>query len=227
MVWEVLVKNLEKLMEAKNESPHSLAVKAGLNINAVRDILVGNSRNPRHDTLAALCEVLDAGLGDLYVGSDVIGKVKKTGGVRDRSREYTAAMAVATVAVAELEPAMQVRNNKILSIWKMPRPLLGARLGPDDVEAVVLVKVTGDAMKPEYSPGDMVLVNSHDKTPTDGDFVIFDSFGKPLVRKLQSTGRGKKTMLKIISLNKAYDSDEVPADKIAIYGKVIAKWCWK
>lgn len=54
-----LVDNLKKLMAEKGFNNRSLADAAGLNPTGVRDIIVGNSMNPRRDTINKIAEALD------------------------------------------------------------------------------------------------------------------------------------------------------------------------
>ena len=46
-------------MSERRLTAHGLAVKAELNVNAIRDILSGKSKHPRTDTLNAICKALD------------------------------------------------------------------------------------------------------------------------------------------------------------------------
>ncbi len=61
-----LVINLEKRMRDMGLTQKGLALKAGLNETAVRDILQGRSRDPQLSTLRALSRVLRCGVEDLF-----------------------------------------------------------------------------------------------------------------------------------------------------------------
>jgi transcriptional regulator with XRE-family HTH domain len=53
-----LVARLRQLMQEAGYTQKGLALKAELNETAVRDILIGKSRNPQYQTLSKLARVL-------------------------------------------------------------------------------------------------------------------------------------------------------------------------
>lgn len=55
---KVITENLERLMAEKGFNPSSLAARAGLSHTAVRDILLGKSRNPKLATLEAIANAM-------------------------------------------------------------------------------------------------------------------------------------------------------------------------
>lgn len=61
----VLVQNIERLMAHQGSNPAALAAMAGLNPTGVRDILMGKSRSPRHQTLEKLANALGVSVFDL------------------------------------------------------------------------------------------------------------------------------------------------------------------
>lgn len=54
-----LSETLTALMREKGTNPTALAAAIGRNKTAVRDIMIGKSRNPRRDTLEKLAKELD------------------------------------------------------------------------------------------------------------------------------------------------------------------------
>ncbi len=60
-----LAREIRRRMEAGGFNQKSLARAAGLNQTAVRDILIGKSRHPRHDTLEKLAASLECSVIDL------------------------------------------------------------------------------------------------------------------------------------------------------------------
>jgi transcriptional regulator with XRE-family HTH domain len=60
-----LALKLKNLIEEKNFSVQGLEKKAGLKINAVRNILTGHSKKPSADLVMAVAKALDYPVGDL------------------------------------------------------------------------------------------------------------------------------------------------------------------
>lgn len=61
-----LSENLRRRLKLSGISQKGLAVKAGLNETAVRDIIQGRSRDPQYNTLRAIVRVLGCSVEDLY-----------------------------------------------------------------------------------------------------------------------------------------------------------------
>lgn len=60
-----LVHQLLQRIADKGTNPKRLAIDAGLNENAVRDIIVGNSKNPRIDTIRKIADALNCSVEEL------------------------------------------------------------------------------------------------------------------------------------------------------------------
>lgn len=85
-----LVQNLTRLMKEKDFNQKSLALAAGLNETAVRDILKGKSLNPRLDTLQRLAAALRCHIWDI-TGDAPSGLIKVAGGRQIEIRGFVQA----------------------------------------------------------------------------------------------------------------------------------------
>lgn len=113
----------------------------------------------------------------------------------------------------------------ILAEWTMPADMLRAHTNPG--AKLVVVRVEGDSMEPDYLSGDRVLIDTSRTRPTPpGVFVVWDGLG--LVLKRAELVMGQTPMrLRLSSINSAYQPYEALLDDIHIAGRVIGKWMWR
>jgi len=90
-----------------------------------------------------------------------------------------------------------------------------------DLDRLMLIKVSGDAMAPTLLPGDLLIMDSSitDVSPEGGLFAISCADSEIMIRRLQLMLQDKK--MKIISDNKRYDPIEADRGQVVISGKVI------
>lgn len=208
-------------MRALNLNPFSLAKQAGMSRTAVYDILSGKSRHPRHDTLEKICSVLGCSLGELMARD----------GVTRASR--TAVADARTAAVVEVDlrhvdgVALQVPANgaPVMQEWRLPKDLLRLHTTAE-AQALRIITVQGDSMAPDFRPGERVMVDLADRTPSPpGVFVVWDGFGFVL-KRLEMVPYSAPARVRIVSSNRSYKTHELPAESLSVNGRVIGKWHW-
>ncbi|MBM3482891.1 MAG: helix-turn-helix transcriptional regulator [Alphaproteobacteria bacterium] len=203
MAKSALVRELERRMQAAGLNQKSLALKAGLNETAVRDIRIGRSRNPRTDTLKRLATALGVSVGVLS-GHTPVAAARARPPVRgksprtlapalklrpERSSEFVYVPVYGVSAGAghgmDFEPAGETSRLPFRREW-----LRQVTTAP--VDQLALITVHGDSMAPTLIDGDTVLVDrSQRAVRRDGIFVIRHD-GLLLVKRLQiDPGRGK------------------------------------
>ncbi|NIQ05261.1 MAG: S24 family peptidase, partial [Candidatus Korarchaeota archaeon] len=98
-----------------------------------------------------------------------------------------------------------------MATWEVPKDFVVGRIQGclDDLR---IIKVRGDSMIPDFYPGDRILVDTSDKAPTDGTFIITDQYGSITVKKLQPMFGSNK--VRVISSNPAYPTQEVTLDDL-------------
>jgi Peptidase S24-like len=110
--------------------------------------------------------------------------------------------------------------------WFLPRRFLGAFT--ESPEALVVLRVAGDSMEPDYQAGERVLVDTAHRTPSPpGVYVLWDGFGLVLKRLEILYGSEDPVTVQIMSINPGYPTYTRALDEVHINGRVVGKWVWK
>ena len=169
-----LADEIRRRMEAGGFNQKSLARAAGLNETAVRDILIGKSRHPRHDTVQKIAGALECTAAQLIEPA--------VGGARSDyadelvfvpTYEVEAAAGDGIVINQEYETGrLAFRNDWLRSVTSAM---------PDDL---AVITVHGDSMYPTLADGDTILVDlSQRAAGRDGIYIV--RFGEfVLVKRL-------------------------------------------
>jgi len=215
---------IERRMTALKLNAKSLSKKAGLNDTAVRDILEGRSRNPRHDTLQKIAKALGCTAADLT-------------GEKQRQAPVERMQSGDTVEIAELEvhagSGMGIdgdgtlmasdENVAIVGVHTMPTASFREAYGISSGRIRILA-VKGNSMEPKLWPGQRVMVDIEDKTPSPpGIFVVWD--GLALVLKyVEVMPNSDPLKVRISSANKDFLAYERNLEEAYINGRVIGVW---
>ncbi|QNT78398.1 XRE family transcriptional regulator [Entomobacter blattae] len=93
--------------------------------------------------------------------------------------------------------------------------------------SLIILKVEGDSMEPDYYSGEKVLVDLSKNIPSPpGIYAIWDGY-TVILKRLEIILSSDPTVVKISSINPAYSSYNKKLDEITIKGRVIGKWVWK
>ncbi|MBT6204755.1 MAG: S24 family peptidase [Alphaproteobacteria bacterium] len=207
-----LVRELRRRMALARLSQKRLALVAGLNETAVRDIIAGRSRHPRHDTLEKLAVALDCTVTDL---------IDERGGPSARTGEDSDAF----MLVARYDPEQhQAResltqpNQSVAEIAFQASWL--ATLTPTPVNQLTVVVMDGDSMAPGITSGDSLLVDLTEWSPgADGIYVLRNNGGL-LVKRLSIDPL--RQLVAIGSDNPAYPPlNPIPLTELDLVGRVI------
>ncbi len=91
-------------------------------------------------------------------------------------------------------------------------------LGP----RVIVIEVIGDSMVPALNPGDRVVVDTADRTPSPpGMFVVWDGLGL-VVKRVEYIAHSAPPILRLFSDNGHYAPYERSLGEAQIRGRVIA-----
>lgn len=158
MEMSPLAREITRRMAAGALGQKALALKAGLNETAVRDILVGKSRHPRHDTVEKLAGALGCAVAELLGGAPTAEGDFVLVGVYD----VAAAAGEGIIIEGEHETGkLAFRADWLRSV---------TRARPDEL---AVVTVRGDSMHPTLADGDTILVDLTQRTPlADGIYVV-------------------------------------------------------
>jgi phage repressor protein C with HTH and peptisase S24 domain len=160
MEMSPLAREIARRMEAAGLGQKALALKAGLNETAVRDILVGKSRHPRHDTVEKLAGALGCAMAEL------LGAAREA-----KAPDDFVLVGVYDVAAAAGEGIIiegEYETGKLAFRADWLRTVTRAR--PDEL---AVVTVRGDSMHPTLADGDTILVDLTQRAPlADGIYVV-------------------------------------------------------
>jgi phage repressor protein C with HTH and peptisase S24 domain len=118
---------------------------------------------------------------------------------------------------------MQNGHEKTVAEWQIPAPVI--RIYTDTPsDEIVIARIKGDSMKPEFQPGDRVLVDTLDRLPSpSGVFAIWDGFAQ-IVKRIELVPYSDPPRALLISANRSYEPREVPLSDLIINGRVIGRW---
>ncbi len=211
MAKTALALEIERRMGPAGLTQKGLAIKAGLNETAVRDIRTGKSKHPRHDTVQKLAAALGCSAADLLEPGRAVSVAAP--GLDALIFVPTFDVAAAAGDGTLIDAASETGRLAFREDWI--RSVTTAR--PDQL---AVITVRGDSMFPTLADGDTVLVDRTQKTVRrDGIYVIrFDDF--VLVKRLQiDPVRAKVT---ISCDNRDYPPLEpVDSGSIDVEGRVI------
>ena len=173
-----LAYEIRRRMEAGGFNQKSLARAAGLNETAVRDILIGKSRHPRHDTVQKIAGALDCTAAQLIEPGGAHG-------AREARSEYADELvfvptyAVAAAAGDGIVIDAEYETGRLAFRHDWLRSVTSA--SPDDL---AVITVHGDSMYPTLADGDTILVDLNQRTAgRDGVYIV--RFGEfVLVKRL-------------------------------------------
>lgn len=215
-------REIRRRMDALNLNPLSTATKAKLGRDAVRDILRGKSENPSHETLARIARVLGCSVADLTgerpirsapTASDVVSineldvHVAAGHGFSEDSGAFMAQHEASAVTGVHTYPVDSFRE--------------AYGINPSRIR---IIPVRGTSMEPELWPGQRVMVDIEDKTPSPpGIFVVWDGLGLVL-KYVEVVANSDPLRVRISSAHQAFKPYERNIDEAYINGRVVGVW---
>ncbi len=207
-----LVRELQRRMALARLSQKRLALMAGLNETAVRDIVTGRSQHPRHDTLQKLANALECTVVDLI-------------DERSGPSAPTGDEAAAFLIISRFDPEADKGTASMSSPGGKPSEMAFqaswlARITTTPVNQLAMITMDGDAMEPTIHAGDSLLVDLTQWSPgSDGIYVMRHNGG--IVVKRLSVDPLRQGVV-IASDNPAYpDVEPVTLPKLDLVGRVI------
>lgn len=207
-----LAKELKRRMAALSLSQKGLAQSAGLNDTAVRDIVSGRSRHPRHDTIQKLADALGCSAAELL--DDRTGPVIRAGAEGDGYiliARYDSRLDAGRETLTAKDRSFA--DTAFRAEWL-------ADLTRTPANQLAMVTMQGDSMTPTLADGDQLLVDLTQWSPgTDGIYVVRQ--GEHLLVK-RLTADPMRQQVVMSSDNPAYASlaPLAPAE-IELLGRVI------
>jgi transcriptional regulator with XRE-family HTH domain len=116
-------------------------------------------------------------------------------------------------------------NEKVVAEWRVPSEVVRFYSTAPAAE-LRIITVLGDSMEPTLQPGQRVVVDTGDKTPSPpGIFVVWDGLGL-VVKRVQVLAHSEPTRVRITSDNPKYEPYERTLAEAYIQGRVIGQWRW-
>lgn len=114
-------------------------------------------------------------------------------------------------------------SEKIVAEWQLPTEVVRYHSSAPASE-LRFITVLGDSMEPTLQPGQRVLVDTGDRTPTPpGIFVVWDGLGL-VVKRVQALAHSDPMRVRITSDNPKYEGYERTLAEAYIQGRVIGQW---
>ncbi|WP_281649266.1 S24 family peptidase [Novacetimonas hansenii] len=112
-----------------------------------------------------------------------------------------------------------------VAAWHIPRAFVENYVS--DPSALVILRVSGNSMEPDFMAGERVMVDTAHRVPSpDGVYVLWNGLGVVL-KQLMLVPHSNPPRIRIISINPTYPMDEVDIADLVINGRVVGKWMWK
>lgn len=213
---ERLLKEIDRRSEALDLTDITLAKKAGLGRDAVRDIRRGHSRNPSHAVIAAIAKALGCSV------SDLTGEQRST---PIRARDAITIFEVPTFAQAGPGGDGDIEITRDMAVGEFTFPSSGfrQRFGAAP-EGVFIDEVRGDSQEPTLLSGQPVMIDTRDRRPSPpGIFLCWDGLGM-VFKRIEFVPNSEPPTILLKSDNPRYETYERSLDEVQIYGRVIGAW---
>jgi|TARA_Y100000814_G_C12329378_1_gene400883 transcriptional regulator with XRE-family HTH domain len=180
----VLAKTLTQLMISAGLNQKELAIQAGLNETAVRDIRQGRSQHPRHDTIEKLAKALNCSLMTLLApdtGEQTKFLKEELSNTSNEKCIKAQANILNSVSLPLFDCSFPIQYpldaEKSRMSWPFPQILIDEIAGGDYKKLFALI-VRGDSMSPTIRNGSLAIIDI--KTPymsRDGVYMIYHKGG--------------------------------------------------
>jgi transcriptional regulator with XRE-family HTH domain len=119
----------------------------------------------------------------------------------------------------------EVIQPPVMAQWELPATYL-RQYTSSPTERIKIIRVIGTSMMPDFQPGERVMVDLEDRTPSPpGVFVVWD--GLAVVLKLiEIEPNTDPVRVRIKSKNPDFGTYERTLGEAYIQGRVIGKWTW-
>jgi transcriptional regulator with XRE-family HTH domain len=114
-------------------------------------------------------------------------------------------------------------SERVVAEWQLPTEVVRYHSSAPASD-LRFITVLGDSMEPTLQPGQRVLVDTGDRTPTPpGVFVVWDGLGL-VVKRVQTLAHSDPMRVRITSDNPKYEGYERSLAEAYIQGRVIGQW---
>jgi len=118
-------------------------------------------------------------------------------------------------------------HERVVAQWQIPSAFLRGHTSAP-AERIKIITAKGLSNAPLIMPGDKLLVDIDDRTPSpSGFFALWDGFGE-IVKHLEMASYSEPPRVTIKSTNRELplEDREMALSDVTINGRVIGKWMW-
>lgn len=227
-----LAREIQRRMKALNLSIAELERRAGVPSGRVKGILQGKSKHPRSDTIRLVAKALECTVNDLVGGSEAEANIATSPDLPpEHPRDNGGAEPNGTFPITELDvrvsagPGALVEAENPTHIWRVPQDVIRSYTSAPASD-LKIITVFGDSMEPSLMPGQRVMVDTADITPSPpGIFVVWDGLAL-VIKRVQVVAHSDPLRVVISSDNPRYQPYERTLSEAHIRGRVIGGWKW-
>jgi hypothetical protein len=231
---KALYERIEHRLHTMHLTPRKASLLAGLPPDGVRTIARG--RIPRADKLQALAKIMDVDMNwfGLNPGEDALDRA-----INEKQAELSLLVNRNVTPLGPMLPSKQVSGHEMTRIaeidartaqggnlsaaapmaeWGMPRGFVDQLL-PAGGDQLRVVAQAGDAMAPTVQPGQRLVVNTDDRTPSPpGLFATWDGLAVT-IRRLEYLPLSR--MVRVSADNPRYSTVETEPANVNVLGRVV------
>jgi phage repressor protein C with HTH and peptisase S24 domain len=208
---------LERRMKAVGIAPKPLSALAKVNETYVRDVLGGNSLNPRMDHMQRVIRALE--------------KLERTHHIQriDLDESVNQTLPLAT-PVKEIDVYVGMGGGGLMDeenvgdTWQFPTDWLKSEIRGSDLGRLYILTLEGDSMAGTLEPGDKVIVDTARLAPSPpGLFIVHDGISL-VAKRLEYISGTEPPRVRVISDNRHYPVEEHALNEIHIRGRIMGRW---
>jgi transcriptional regulator with XRE-family HTH domain len=190
---------------------------------------------PKGERLTELARLLEADVQWLLAGSESVKPEDLRR--RERPRQSSGMLTIDELDVlgANAESGGAVHpseglhydHEKVVVRWQVPAQMVRAHTA-SSAERIKIITAKGLSNAPLIMPGDKLMVDLDDRTPSPpGFFAIWDGVGE-LVKQLEVVAYADppRVILKSTNRDLSIENRELSLSEVSINGRVIGKWMW-
>jgi len=205
----------------------TLAKKAGLGRDAIRDIRRRDSDNISFRIIEATAKALGCTVEDMTDGRPkrkAHGRPDPQDGATVTVNELDVHVAAGSGMADDAGGLMEAHEaSAVVGVHTYPAASFREAYGIDSAR-IKIIPVRGTSMEPELWSGQRVMVDVTDKTPSPpGIFVVWDGLGLVL-KYVEVISNSEPLRVRISSAHQAFKPYERNVDEAYINGRVIGVW---
>lgn len=224
-----MANRLRELRKAQGLTMEALAARANTTASQINKLEKGD-RRLTDEWMHRLARALDCNAADLIIERGA-GGVSAVIAAAGRSRilstipeiDARAGAGGGGLASAGVKPGgdgSTVSADEVKAHWGLPEDYVRGELHVRPADAYI-IEVRGDSMSPTLQPGDRVMVDTADRTPSPpGVFAVWDGFGV-VAKRVEVVPNSDPALLRIKSDNPNHDDYERTIDEVSVIGRII------